>query len=657
MIRPGVVVALALIVAGCAEEDVTAPSDRVAELQVISGDLQVDTVGQQMPEPLVVRAVDASERPVPGVAVSFAVAEGEGALSVESDTSDGNGEVRAGWTLGPGVGPQAVEARFSGWPSGKIIRRRFTATAVHERVARIEVRASSQIEARGDTIILNETVQFRASAYDRFENLHSGSGFEWSVSDTSIATISPDVGLLTPVDTGEVVVWASKETVVGADTVRVRTIPEPPVAVIVAPPDSSIFQEGDGINFEVEASDPDGGELRSVEWWSDRDGALGLGLRFFFRNLSPGWHSVWVVVTDGEGQTVRTAPVTLRVETTPDVRIAAPRHAEIIRAGTPVEFVGYAVDRDGGEVELTWRSDVDGFLGTGSPVVRDDLSAGGHTVCLIAVDDEGQKDSVSIGLWIDDRPPGSPFALEFPPPPWYPSPIVEVANAPSLDLQWTWTLEAWIKPILPVSHGGLHQHIIGKYWEAGTGDASYLLRLFQSSLCLQVYDGASENIVCADGALTTRVWQHVAASFDRGVVRLYVNGVLEWSEEDVPVPMKSGRPVWFGHTRGDYEGILDEVRVWNVVRSQSEIIQAMDRYVEPTSPGLVGYWRFDEGTGDVAYDATAYGNHGRLGTAVGPDRNDPPWTVDVAPITPAPGAGLGQGRSRASRPSYRRAPR
>ena len=48
--------------------------------------------------------------------------------------------------------------------------------------------------------------------------------------------------------------------------------------------------------------------------------------------------------------------------------------------------------------------------------------------------------------------------------------------------------------------------------------------------------------------------------------------------------------------------------------------------------GLVGYWRFDEGAGDVAFDATGNGNNGRLGTSVGVDAWDPQWTSVASPI-------------------------
>jgi len=42
--------------------------------------------------------------------------------------------------------------------------------------------------------------------------------------------------------------------------------------------------------------------------------------------------------------------------------------------------------------------------------------------------------------------------------------------------------------------------------------------------------------------------------------------------------------------------------------------------------GLVGYWSFDEGIGQTAYDASNYSNDGTLGSTSGVDTNDPKWT-------------------------------
>jgi hypothetical protein len=50
--------------------------------------------------------------------------------------------------------------------------------------------------------------------------------------------------------------------------------------------------------------------------------------------------------------------------------------------------------------------------------------------------------------------------------------------------------------------------------------------------------------------------------------------------------------------------MIDEVRLWNDVRSDSEILNNMNKTVDPTSDGLVGYWKLDESSGNIAYNST-----------------------------------------------------
>ena len=43
-----------------------------------------------------------------------------------------------------------------------------------------------------------------------------------------------------------------------------------------------------------------------------------------------------------------------------------------------------------------------------------------------------------------------------------------------------------------------------------------------------------------------------------------------------------------------FHGMVDELRIWNVARSQAEIQDNMNRALSGTEPGLVAYWKFDE---------------------------------------------------------------
>lgn len=120
-------------------------------------------------------------------------------------------------------------------------------------------------------------------------------------------------------------------------------------------------------------------------------------------------------------------------------------------------------------------------------------------------------------------------------------------------------------------------------------------------------------------------WYHVAVTYDTehktGII--YVDGKEQSRIENYgngePVNLGKqtrGKDFMFkiGHSYGDpdymerqLDGEICEVRIWNVARSQKEIFENMYS-VEPTTPGLCAYWKFNEGEGDVVKDYTGNGN-------------------------------------------------
>jgi C-terminal processing protease CtpA/Prc len=61
---------------------------------------------------------------------------------------------------------------------------------------------------------------------------------------------------------------------------------------------------------------------------------------------------------------------------------------------------------------------------------------------------------------------------------------------------------------------------------------------------------------------------------------------------------------------GEYfHGAVDEIRLWNVARSEKEIQASMNSSLSGKEKGLVAYWNFDGGT---AADLSPHGNAGRL---------------------------------------------
>ena len=85
----------------------------------------------------------------------------------------------------------------------------------------------------------------------------------------------------------------------------------------------------------------------------------------------------------------------------PSVNITAPSTGASVVQGTGMTFTGSATDREDGTISarLTWTSNIDGQLGTGSTFTRT-LSAGTHTVKALVVDSAGASASAQVAVTV-----------------------------------------------------------------------------------------------------------------------------------------------------------------------------------------------------------------------------------------------------------------
>jgi hypothetical protein len=109
---------------GCNDSG-TAVRSAPTALRKMAGDSQSAPVGAAVTTPPSAVVLDANQKPVAGVAVTFAVTAGGGSLTGGFDTSDASGTARVGsWRLGPTVGTDTLTATVAGLPAVT-----FTATA------------------------------------------------------------------------------------------------------------------------------------------------------------------------------------------------------------------------------------------------------------------------------------------------------------------------------------------------------------------------------------------------------------------------------------------------------------------------------------------------------------------------------------------------
>ena len=113
-------------------------------------------------------------------------------------------------------------------------------------------------------------------------------------------------------------------------------------------------------------------------------------------------------------------------------------------------------------------------------------------------------------------------------------------------------------------------------------------------------------------------------------VRMYADGVEYCNDPGSgTVSVDASSDMIAGSAASGYStpGYLDEIRVYNYVRTPEQIIQDMNAgHPAPGSPiGSANlHLKFDEGYGDTANDSSPHGNNGTLGTG----DSSPSWTMD-----------------------------
>lgn len=112
--------------------------------------------------------------------------------------------------------------------------------------------------------------------------------------------------------------------------------------------------------------------------------------------------------------------------------------------------------------------------------------------------------------------------------------------------------------------------------------------------------------------LQKKTWTHIAMVYDQSKCHFYANGekVQDVEATGVPVPITS---ITFFNANTLNDHMMGQVRLWNRVLTQAEIQSNMGGPVAVSS-NLVGYWKMDEGQGDVAYDSSGNKNDATIVT-------------------------------------------
>lgn len=169
------------------------------------------------------------------------------------------------------------------------------------------------------------------------------------------------------------------------------------------------------------------------------------------------------------------------------------------------------------------------------------------------------------------------------------------------------TLEAKVKFTTFAGHSDAGS-IINK--ENNSPDYGYMLRAGGSGIVsFNLGNGSWNELVTPSNTVSLGIWYHIAAVYDGTYMKIYVDGVEKASLVISNINFSSANQNMmigsWSHIGRFLNASIDEVRVWNIARTPSELQYAMNCELEnPTTlSGLKAYYKFNQGVD--GFDNTA----------------------------------------------------
>jgi hypothetical protein len=184
--------------------------------------------------------------------------------------------------------------------------------------------------------------------------------------------------------------------------------------------------------------------------------------------------------------------------------------------------------------------------------------------------------------------------------------------------------------------------------QSPTGDPSRVFLKYEN------FNGQTTGYADTAGpSLTPGVWTFLGVSVSSS---LGLGGELLYSVDDaqvipaqripilpkyVPVTaLKSNGPMLIGADSAGglgadsayFQGEIDDLQIWNRALSAPELAALYSRVPDTTTPGLVGYWKFEDAVGQTLVDCAIPSNNGFLGAGSATGADDPSRQPASAPV-------------------------
>ncbi|MBW8873429.1 MAG: LamG domain-containing protein [Acidobacteria bacterium] len=168
---------------------------------------------------------------------------------------------------------------------------------------------------------------------------------------------------------------------------------------------------------------------------------------------------------------------------------------------------------------------------------------------------------------------------------------VNVPSVAALNPVSAFTLEGWVN----VTDLGGCSNIVGKNYQQAwwVGICGTTLRSYLKGTA-SLKDG---------GTLPAGQWTHFAVVYDGVTRKHYINGEVVLSVSDTGSLPATGDPLQIGsdvkYPNHTPHGAINEVRLWNVARTQDQIRSTINVPINTAQPGLVAVWSLQATANDV----------------------------------------------------------
>lgn len=176
----------------------------------------------------------------------------------------------------------------------------------------------------------------------------------------------------------------------------------------------------------------------------------------------------------------------------------------------------------------------------------------------------------------------------------------------SLQVRGDVTVEVWVNiaSVPKAQFAQIVQQIGLGFSDLERDNALYTIGLTNKGLLNAFHEndmGVNNSVF--QGKVHTKTWIHIAEvrNTKHKTYQFFINGVALPQQTYANNPSGGAKSSTFirGNSDSPFDGSIDELRIWNVARTQSQILSTMNDTLSPdcyltVDSGLVGYWRFDK---------------------------------------------------------------